>query len=149
MSTTGKVGGAGAQRDHTRLLDAGDQLPPLPAVTLALTDETRLLPTSAAHPHLHARYRSRTRPRHATDGQFTASDLVVRPWLGDQSPHALQRDRLADALTLAFPFIPILVNLIIPCKRPVDDLDFGQPFDRCHGIPAGNNEAHGIAVLNG
>ena len=74
---------------------------------------------------------------------------MVRRRLGDQSPHLLQRDRLADKLAVALPLIPILVGLIIPSERPVDQLDFGQPFDGRHGIPARNDEAQRIAVLNG
>ena len=86
LSTAGKVGGVGTQGDNTRLLDAGDQLPPLPAVTLALAYETSLLPASRAQAHLHAFNRSSTGPGHPADGQLTARDLLVRRRLGDQRP---------------------------------------------------------------
>ncbi|KAA1009696.1 hypothetical protein FVF58_20550 [Paraburkholderia panacisoli] len=87
-----------------------------------------LLPASFAHAYLHARNLSRTGPGHAANGQFTAPDLLIRCRLGDQSPHALQRDRLADGLAIAFTFIPILVDLVVPGERPVDELDFSQPL---------------------
>src|SRR5881392_906952 len=78
LSPASKVGGAGAQGDHTWLLDAGEQLPPLPAVTLALADKPSLLPTAVPYAHLHARNRSGTGPGHAADGQFTTPRLLVR-----------------------------------------------------------------------
>src|SRR4029077_14375711 len=84
LGTVGQVGGPGAEDDDVRLLHTGDQLPPLPAVAIALTAETRLLPAAGAHAHFHARNRGRARPGHAADGQLTALDLRIGRWIGDQ-----------------------------------------------------------------
>ena len=36
---------------------------------------------------------------------------------------------LVTDLAVAFPFIPVLVSLVMPDEWPVDELDFGEPFD--------------------
>ena len=97
---------------------ARDQLPPLPAVTGALADEASLLPAAAADAHLHARDRRRAGPGDAANGHLAALDLLVGPRLGDQAPHALERDRLAHGVPAAVPLVPIFVRLVVAVERP-------------------------------
>src|SRR5262249_9058806 len=67
LRTARAIRGASAEAHHARGLDASDHLPPLPAVTGALADQTRFLPRAAADADLDARNGCRARPGHAAD----------------------------------------------------------------------------------
>src|SRR5262249_34070457 len=52
LRPTGKIGRTRADGQGAWFVHARDQLPPLPAVTVAIADEARLLPAAAAHAHV-------------------------------------------------------------------------------------------------
>jgi hypothetical protein len=54
LSAAGQVRGTGAQDNLTGLLNPGEQLPPLPAVSLPLADKTRVLPGATSHTYFDA-----------------------------------------------------------------------------------------------
>src|SRR5437016_12870120 len=54
LRAAGEVRGARAHHDRARPLDARDELPPLPAVSLSLAHETGALPGASADAHLDA-----------------------------------------------------------------------------------------------
>src|SRR5262245_50649959 len=70
LSTAREVRSATTQRHRIRFLNIPNQLPPLPAVTIAFADEIRFLPATPDHAHLHTRDRCRSGPRDAADRQF-------------------------------------------------------------------------------
>src|SRR5262249_5519101 len=87
-----EVGGPGADDRRSVLLDVRDQLPPLPAVALALADEPGLLPVAIADAHVDALDRRGTGPGDAAYRDVTGLDLLIRLGFGDQGPHPLERD---------------------------------------------------------
>src|SRR5215813_171492 len=90
LRAAGQVRRAGPDHGRARLLEAREQLPPLPAVPLSLTHQTRLLPGAATDAHLDASDRGRAGPGHPANRDVATIDLVVGAWLRDQGPHALQ-----------------------------------------------------------
>src|SRR5262249_59987327 len=75
LRAAGEVRRARAQADRARLLDAREQLPPLPAVPLPLAHETGPLPGTAADTHLDARDRGFTGPGHPSNRDVAVVDL--------------------------------------------------------------------------
>src|SRR5229473_7110553 len=76
----------GRTRTHvrrTRLVEGSYKLPPAPAAALRLPLQTGLLPVAFADADLDSRNRRSTRPRHTPDGQFAATNFLVRSRLGD------------------------------------------------------------------
>ena len=110
--------GARPDRRDPGRIEANNQLPPEPAVPRAIAHEARLLPVAAIDAHLHASNRGRARPGDSANRHLAAADLDIRFRLGNQSPHALDRDRLADDLAVAAVLVPILVMLVIAGERP-------------------------------
>src|SRR6266545_7919269 len=49
---------------------------------------------------------------------------------------------------MSFPFIPVLINLVMSAERSVGDVDPGEPFDGRHGVPTRNEQAQWITVLH-
>src|SRR5437588_2708174 len=103
LGPAGQVGGSGANRRRTGALHAADQLPPLPAVAVAIADEAGVLPRAPADAHLDARDRSRPRPRDPPDCDVSGRQLLAGSRLGDQAPHTLQGDRFPHNAPVALP----------------------------------------------
>src|SRR5579859_5802861 len=148
LDATGQICCPSADSDQPALLDAGKQLPPLPAVALPLADQASRLPHAAANAELDVRDRRRSGPGDAADGQRAACDPCARLGLRNQGADPLERYWLAHrpAALLALNDVPL--RLEMASERPVDDLDLGQPLDRRYRIPAGNDQSQGIAVLH-
>ena len=75
LATTREVESPRAHDGHARFvgLDTGNQLPPLPTVTLALADKTCSLPAPATYAHLDARDGCGARPSDAADSQIAGA----------------------------------------------------------------------------
>src|SRR5262249_58088731 len=89
LRAAGEVRRTRANRDRARLLDAREQLPPLPAVPLPLADETGLLPGTAADAHLDARHHGTPGPRHPSHRHVASLDFLAAARLRDQGAHPL------------------------------------------------------------
>src|SRR5262249_27337539 len=84
------------------LLDACDELPPLPAVALALADEPGVLPIASADAHVDPLDGCSTGPSDAADRDVTRLDLFTPPGFSEQGAHSLERDRFPDDMPVAF-----------------------------------------------
>ena len=65
------------------LIEVGQQLPPLPAVALAVTDKPGRLPWAVADADIDTGDRRGPRPRHTADDQLAGGDLRGAGRLGD------------------------------------------------------------------
>src|SRR5262249_43390558 len=50
-------------------------------------------------------------------------------------------------MATATPYVAVLLGLEVTVEGAVKNLDLGEPFHRCHPIPAGHHEPQRIAVL--
>jgi hypothetical protein len=74
--------------------------------------------------------------------------VLVRPRLGDQRAHLLERHRLTDELPVALPLVDIFFALVVAAEVLFDELDLRQPFDRRDGVPPGDDDSERISVLD-
>src|SRR6202022_1265043 len=125
----------------------GQQLPPLPAISATLADQSGGLPRAAAHGDVDTIDGRRPRPRDTTHNQFSCGHRRASGRLCDQRPDLLQTHGLASDAAVALPFVYVPVRLIEALEWLADRLDVGEPLHRRHRVPAGNYQPDRAAVL--
>jgi hypothetical protein len=84
LRAVGEIRRARTQRDGSPSIDACEELPPLPAVTLPIADQPRLSPTTAVDVDVDARDGRGAGPGHAANRHLAARELLVRCRFGDE-----------------------------------------------------------------
>src|SRR5712692_6340155 len=117
LNPAGEVGGPGPNAPHTGLLETGGELPPLPAVAVAIADQRRLLTLPTVDADIHPGDGCRTRPRDTADSDVSPVHGLVGSGFDDERAHVLESDRLAVHV--------VLVDLEVPIEGLAGHLDMG------------------------
>ena len=111
LGAAGEVGRPGAYGGRSRLVESGEQLPPLPAVAAAVADEASGLPWPVADRHVDGGDGRRTRPCHAADDHVADGYIVVTVRFGDDRPDLLEAYGFSDRGAVALPLVDVALRL--------------------------------------
>src|ERR1700736_6188464 len=101
LGAASEVGGPCPNKYGSAGFAAGQQLPPLPAISATLADQSGGLPRAAAHGDVDTIDGRRPRPRDTTHNQFSCGHRRASGRLCDQRPDLLQTHGLASDAAVA------------------------------------------------